>query len=77
MSQIVDLETDLIPLHRVENVRENKTSKREKRKAQIVNYVVKDVRKLPNLSKFSLTWIQRACDLIENIVKKKNKIDKW
>jgi hypothetical protein len=77
MNPPVEQDNNLLHLHTVENVKENKTSKREKKKAQIVSYIVNDIKKIPNISKTSICWIQRTCDLIENMVKKKDKIDKW
>lgn len=77
MNQNVQPVTDLLPIHTLENVKENKTSKREKKKDQIVQYIVRDVKQIPNLCKTNIAWIQRACELIENMVKKKDKIDKW
>ena len=77
MSQTPEPVTDLLPVQTLGNIKENKSSKREKKKDQIVNYVVNDVKKIPNLNKVNLAWIQRACELIENMVKKKDKIDKW
>lgn len=69
-------QTDLLPIYKLENVKENKTSKREKKKTQIVQYVVDDLKSNPNLSKNDVASVARACQLIENTVKKKDKIDK-
>lgn len=68
--------TDLLPVHTLENVKENRTSKREKKKEQIINYIVSDLKGNPVLSKNDVASVARACQLIENMVKKKDKIDK-
>lgn len=76
MSQPIVPSTDLLPVHVIANVKENKTSKREKKKQQIITYVMKDLQDNPILSKNDVASIARACQLIENLVKKKDKIDK-
>lgn len=76
MSQPTIPATDLLPIHLLENVKDNKTSKREKKKEQLINYIVADLRGNPMLSKSDVASIARACQLIENMVKKKDKIDK-
>jgi hypothetical protein len=76
MSQPTASATDLLPMHIVENVKENPTSKREKKIEQIVNYIVTDLKGNSKLSKNNYGSISRACQLIENLVKKKDKIDK-
>lgn len=75
MSQPV-VATDLLPVYTLDNVKENRTSKREKKKEQIINYIVSDLKGNPVLSKNDVASIARACQLIENMVKKKDKIDK-
>lgn len=68
--------TELLPVHILSNVKENRTSKREKKKQQIINYIVEDLKKNPILSKNDVASVARTCQLIENMVKKKDKIDK-
>ena len=68
--------TELLNVNVLENVKENKTSKREKKKQQIVDYIVDDLKQNPVLSKNDIGCITRACQLIENMVKKKDKINK-
>ena len=67
---------DLLNVNVLENVKENKTSKREKKKEQIINYVVDDLKKNPHLNKSDVASVSRCCQLVENMVKKKDKIDK-
>ena len=67
---------ELLPIHILANVKENRTSKREKKKNQIINYIVDDLKKNPILSKNDVASVSRACQLVENMVKKKDKIDK-
>jgi len=74
--QPVETNTELLPVHILSNVKENRTSKREKKKQQIINYIVEDLKKNPILSKNDVASVSRACQLIENMVKKKDKIDK-
>lgn len=69
-------EYDLLNINVLQNVKENKTSKREKKKQQIIDYVINDIKKNPVLSKNNVSVIERSCQLIENNVKKKDKIDK-
>lgn len=77
MSQsTTETNTELLPVHILSNVKENKTSKREKKKQQIINYVVEDLKKNPILSKNDVASVARACQLVENTVKKKDKINK-
>jgi len=74
--QIAVPQTDLIPVYKLENVKENRTSKRAKKKNQIIQFVVDDLKGNPNLSKSDVACVSRACQLVENMVKKKDKIDK-
>ena len=78
MSQLPPPEkkTELLNVNVLENVKENKTSKREKKKQQIINYIIDDLKQNPVLSKTDIGSIARTCQLIENTVKKKDKIDK-
>jgi len=77
MSQSEVPKTDLLPVHKLDNLKENKTSKRDRKKEQIVAFVVKDLKNNPNLSRTDFACIAQACQLIENFVKKKDKIDKF
>lgn len=76
MSTVEQPKTDLLPLEKLANVKENKTSKREKKKEQIIVYVVNNLKSNPSLSRNDVASVSNACQLVENIVKKKDKIDK-
>lgn len=76
MSQVIEPKTDLLPMHVLQNVKENRTSKREKKKQQIVNYIVEDLKHKPTVGKGDVASVTHACQLVENMVKKKDKIDK-
>ena len=74
--QPTETNTELLPVHILSNVKENRTSKRHKKKEQIINYIVNDLKQNPILSKNDVASVSRACQLIENMVKRKDKIDK-
>jgi hypothetical protein len=76
MNPPVEPNTELLPVQTLQCVKENPTSKREKKKRQIINYIVEDLQKNPILSKNDVASVARACQLVENMVKKKDKIDK-
>ena len=59
------------------NVNENKAFKRERIKQNIIDIVRFEIDKNPNRHKNDISCIIRACELIENLVKKKYNIDKF
>lgn len=63
--------------NKIANVKENKAFKKERKKQQIIDSVVTDLKKNPARSKTDISCIVRCCSLIENLVKKKYKIDKF
>ena len=70
-------DVDLIPVHVIELVKKKHTFKRKEKVKQIINYIVKDLQKNETINKNDLGAIRRCCELIENMVKKKDKIDKF
>ena len=76
MSKVI-VPTDLLPIQTLSIVKDNATSKREKKKSQVIAYIVADLKMIPTISKNSITCVHRACVLIENMVRKKDKIDKF
>ena len=75
---MVELETDLIPLHVVKLVKKKNTFKRNQKVNQIVQFIVADLKKNNNvIIKNDLGAIKRCCEIIENAVKKKDNIDKF
>lgn len=59
------------------NVKQNKTFKSAVKKNDIVKVIVADLRRSGVISKTDQGLICRACNLIENLVSKKDHIDKF
>jgi hypothetical protein len=62
---------------KVANVKQNRAFKKGTVKNDIVNIIVKELQKNPDRSKTEVSCIIRCCNLIENLVKKKYKLDKF
>lgn len=73
---MADSNTDLIPVHVVELVKKKHSDKRQAKVKQIVNYIVKDLQKNDIITKNDLGAIIRCCELIENMCKHSDKINK-
>jgi hypothetical protein len=74
MSKATD--TDLLPMSKLTNMKENKTSKRERKKQQITNHVYNKLLGRSDLAANSVATITDVCQNVENAVRKKDKIDK-
>lgn len=59
------------------NVKENKAFKKGRKMQQIVDIIVRELKKNPNREKHDVSCIMRCCELIENLVKKKYHMDKF
>lgn len=70
-------DTDLIQPEVVSLVKKKHTFKRVEKIKQITNFIVKDLQKLEVIRINDIGTVQRCCELIENMVKKKDKIDKF
>lgn len=68
---------DLIPEQVVVLVKKKHTYKRMEKIKQIIDYIVRDLHKSDRISSNDIGTVQRCCELIENMVKKKDKIDKF
>lgn len=75
MSSEVNSNTDLIPTA-ASLVKKKNGFKRGVKVKQIVDYIVNDIRQLPSIVLENLEILKRVCNLIENCVKKKDKINK-
>jgi hypothetical protein len=63
--------------HKIVNVKENKAFRKQRKRKEIIDIIVNELKKNPNRSKNDVSCIIRCCDLIENLVKKKYKMDKF
>jgi len=74
---IIPTPTDLIPTHLTALVKKQHTFKKDVKLKQTVDFIVADVSQNPKRSKNDVGCIARVCTLIENIIKKKDNIDKF
>lgn len=72
------MSTHITALQRkAENVKENKAYRNKRKKEEVVKILIKELNKISTRSKTDLSCIRRCCQLIENLVKKKYKLDKF
>lgn len=76
MSNSVVVNSDLVPSS-ISLVKRKHGFKRGVRIKQIVDYIVSDLRQFPNLVVSNLEILSRACNLIENCIRKKDGIGKF
>lgn len=70
-------QTNSALVRKVANVKVNKAFKQGTLRNDIINIIVKDLQRNPDRSKTDVSCIIRCCQLIENLVKKKYKLDKF
>lgn len=76
MSNSEVVKVDLVPSS-VSLVKRKHGFKRGVRIKQIVDYIVNDLRQFPNLVISNLEILSRACNLIENSIRKKDGVGKF
>lgn len=76
MSLSIEPENDLIPSYLNELINKKHGFKKDVKIKQMLDFINKDINKNPKRTKSDINIVLRVCNLVENIVDKKDKIDK-